>query len=214
MDASYPASEVARAQHTREEATQIALETVAEGGPLACVLEFLCRTMEDESVDRVIACIHPLNDDATMFRDTAAPSLDKSYREATDGMLVSSMTGPCCHAVITRQTVVVPEVAADPKWAKFQAFAEPLGIRSCWSTPIFSNDGKVLGTFAHYYFEARDPSPRDERLVELMTVLRRLLSSGAGRKRRCGSSTKRWSSAFKPRRGSGCKYGTSRRICW
>jgi GAF domain-containing protein len=26
----------------------------------------------------------------------------------------------------------------------------------------------VLGTFAHYYFEARDPSPRDARLVELM----------------------------------------------
>src|SRR5262245_38552930 len=169
MDASYPGSEAARAQRAREEATQVALETVAEGGPLAGVLEFLCRTMEDESVDRVIACIHPLNDEATMFRDTAAPSLDKSYRAAVDGMLVSSMTGPCCYAATTRQTVVVPEVAADPRWVKFQEFAEPLGIRSCWSTPIFSNEGKVLGTFAHYYFEARDPSPRDERMVELMT---------------------------------------------
>ena len=169
MDASYPGSEAAPAQRAHDEATQVALETVAEGGPLAGVLEFLCRTMEAESVDRVIACIHPLNEDATIFRDTAAPSLDKSYREAVDGMLVSSMTGPCCHAATTRQTVVVPEVAADPKWVKFQEFAEPLGIRSCWSTPIFSNEGKVLGTFAHYYFEARDPSPRDARMVELMT---------------------------------------------
>ena len=91
------------------------------------------------------------------------------YREATDGVLVSSMKGPCCYAAATRQTVVVPEVAADPKWVKFREFAEPLGIRSCWSTPIFSSGGKVLGTFAHYYFEARDPSPRDERMVELMT---------------------------------------------
>jgi PAS domain S-box-containing protein len=169
MDTSYPGSETARAQRAREEATQVALETVAEGGPLAGVLEFLCRTMEDESVDRVIACIHPLNEDATMFRDTAAPSLDKRYREAVDGMRVSSMTGPCCYAATTRQTVVVPAVAADPKWGKFQEFAEPLGIRSCWSTPIFSHEGKVLGTFAHYYFEARDPSPRDERMVELLT---------------------------------------------
>ena len=169
MDASYPGSEAAPEQRAHDEATQVALETVAEGGPLAGVLEFLCRTMEAESVDRVIACIHPLNEDATIFRDTAAPSLDKSYREAVDGMLVSSMTGPCCHAATTRQTVVVPEVAADPKWVKFQEFAEPLGIRSCWSTPIFSNEGKVLGTFAHYYFEARDPSPRDARMVELMT---------------------------------------------
>src|SRR6266850_1984067 len=103
-----------------------------------------------------------------MFRDTAAPSLDNSHREATDGMLVSSMTGPCCEAVTTRQTVVVPEVAADPKWARFLEFAAPLGIRSVWSTPILSNEGKVLGTFAHYYFETRDPSPRDERMVELL----------------------------------------------
>ena len=161
MDAPYPGPDAARSQRPRDEATQVALETVAEGGPLAGVLEFLCRTMEDESVDRVIACIHPLNDDATVFRDTAAPSLDKSYREAVDGVLVSSMIGPCCHAAATRETVVVPGVAADPRWVRFLEFAGPLGIRSCWSTPIFSNDGKVLGTFAHYYFEARDPSPRD-----------------------------------------------------
>src|SRR5262245_19072584 len=163
MSASYPGSE-ARAPRAREATTQIALETVAEGGPLAGVLDFLCRTMEQESRDRVIACIHPLNEDATVFCDTAAPSLGKSYRETINGILVSSMIGPCCHAVTTRQIVVAPDLAADPKWAGFLEFAEPLGIRSCWSTPIFSKD-KVLGTFAHFYFEPRDPSPRDKRMV-------------------------------------------------
>jgi PAS domain S-box-containing protein len=166
---THPGSEAARAQRGREETTQVALETIAEGGPLAGVLEFLCRTMEDESLDRVIACIHPLDEDASIFLYAAAPSLDESYREAVKGMLVSSMTGPCCHAITTRQTVVVPEVAADPRCVKFREFADPLGIRSAWCTPIFSNEGKVLGTFAHYYFEARDPSPRDARMVELLT---------------------------------------------
>ena len=75
MDASYPGSEAARPHRAREEATQVALETVADGGPLSGVLEFLCRTMEHESVDRVVACIHPLSEDATVFCDTAAPSL-------------------------------------------------------------------------------------------------------------------------------------------
>jgi len=169
MDAPYLASDAARAQRAREGTTQGALETVAEGGPLAGVLDFLCRTMEDESRDRVIACIHPLNADATVFCDTAAPSLASSYRAATDGIPVASMTGPCCVAAATRHTVIVPDIAADPRWVKFRAFAEPLGIRSAWSTPIFSNGGTVIGTFAHYYFEARDPSPRDERMVELLT---------------------------------------------
>jgi len=107
MSTLHPRSE-RRTQRLHEEATQVALETVAEGGPLAGVLDFLCRTMEDESRDHVIACIHPVNEDATMFCDTAAPSLDKGYREAINGVLVSSMTGPCCHAVATRRIVVVP----------------------------------------------------------------------------------------------------------
>lgn len=169
MNASYRLTKAARVRHPHEEATQVDLQTVARADELADVLEFLCRAMEDESVDRVVACIHPLNEDATMFRDTVAPSLDKSYRELTDGVLVSSMTGPCSHAVATRQTVVVPDLAADPKWVKFREFADPLGIRSAWSTPIFSTEGKILGTFAHYYFDARDPSPRDERMVKLLS---------------------------------------------
>ena len=169
MDASSRLTKAARVRHPQKEATQVDLQTVARADELASVLEFLCRAMEDRSVDRVIACIHPLNDDATKFRDPAAPSLDKSYRESTDGVLVSSMTGPCCQAVATRQTAVVPDLAADPKWAKFREFADPLGIRSAWSTPIFSNEGKILGTFAHYYFEVRDPSPRDKRMVQLLS---------------------------------------------
>src|SRR6185437_14454408 len=75
---------------------------------------------------------------------------------------------PCCHAVATRRIVAASDLAADPKWDGFQKFAEPLGIRSAWSTPIFSSQGKVLGTFAHFYSEPRDPSPRDERMVELL----------------------------------------------
>src|SRR6185295_17135344 len=153
VTSTHPGSDAARAQRGREETTQVALETVAEGGPL----------------DRVIACIHPLSEDESKFLFAVAPSLDKSYHEAVEGMLVSTMTGPCCHAIATRQTYVVPEVAADPKIVKFQEFAEPLGIRSAWCTPIFSNERKVLGTFAHYYFEAREPSPRDARMVELLT---------------------------------------------
>jgi hypothetical protein len=83
MNASYPKSAAARARPAHEERTQVAVETAPEREQLATVLEFLCRAMEDESVDRVIACIHPLNKDATMFLDAVAPSLDTRYSEST-----------------------------------------------------------------------------------------------------------------------------------
>lgn len=58
MNPLCPVSE-ASAQSTREEATQVALGTVAEGGPLAGTLEFLWCTMEHESRDRVVASRTP-----------------------------------------------------------------------------------------------------------------------------------------------------------
>ena len=49
--------------------------------------------------------------------------------------------------------------------------AEPHGLRSCWSTPIVGNSGKVLGSFAMYYREPRTPSPAETRALEMATHL-------------------------------------------
>ena len=35
-----------------------------------------------------------------------------------------------------------------------------------WSRPLFSGEGKVLGTFAILYREVRSPSPADLQLIE------------------------------------------------
>src|SRR5205823_4758716 len=45
------------------------------------------------------------------------------------------------------------------------------GLRACWSTPIFSTDGKVLGTFAMYYREPRTPAEAELRLIRAATYL-------------------------------------------
>ncbi len=65
--------------------------------------------------------------------------------------------------------MTVPDVEGDPQWAAFAEFAVPLGIRSGWSTPILSSEGRVLGTFANYYREQGDPNPQDRQLVEIVT---------------------------------------------
>src|SRR5688572_31755297 len=89
----------------RGETALEAIKAIVAGGPLPTVLDFLCRAMEEESRDGVIACIHPVDEAGTMFRDGAAPSLPRAYSEATNGMCVASMAGPCCHAVATQQPV-------------------------------------------------------------------------------------------------------------
>ena len=42
----------------------------------------------------------------------------------------------------------------------------PYGIRSVWSRPLFTSEGKALGTFAILYREARSPGATDLQLIE------------------------------------------------
>ena len=67
--------------------------------------------------------------------------------------------------------MIVEDIATDPLWADCRESALSHSLRACWSTPIFSSQGKVIGTIAMYYRELRGPSPRDQENVEQITHL-------------------------------------------
>ena len=71
----------------------------------------------------------------------------------------------------TRQPVVVTDVTTDPLWTDYRDLAKISGLRACWSTPILSSQGKVLGSFAMYRQESRGPRPEENRLTEIATHL-------------------------------------------
>jgi PAS domain S-box-containing protein len=48
------------------------------------------------------------------------------------------------------------------------------GVQACWSAPILSAAGDVLGTFAVYYVERRDPGAEDLRIVEIASHLAKI----------------------------------------
>src|SRR4029077_17785791 len=53
----------------------------------------------------------------------------------------------------------------------YRDLALPHGLRACWSTPIFSSRGNVIATFAMYYREPRNPTQRDQQIVDQITHL-------------------------------------------
>src|SRR6185437_10550908 len=79
--------------------------------------------------------------------------------------------GSCGTAAYRGERVIVRDIATDPLWASYKAAAEPFGLAACWSTPIIDANGRVLGTFAMYYGEPRDPTPQDIELTETATLL-------------------------------------------
>jgi C4-dicarboxylate-specific signal transduction histidine kinase len=67
--------------------------------------------------------------------------------------------------------VIVSDIATDPLWADFRDLAMTHGLRACWSAPILSSTGRVLGTFATYYREPRSPSSQEHNVIERITHL-------------------------------------------
>jgi formate hydrogenlyase transcriptional activator len=67
--------------------------------------------------------------------------------------------------------VVVSDIAVDPLWAAYRHLPLAHGLRACWSAPIMSSEGQVLGTFAMYYREPRSPSPPDLYVLEQIASL-------------------------------------------
>ena len=145
------------------------LEMLLQNLPLPQVLRSLALTMEKQSRHKVITAIHLLDKTGTRFDLAVAPSLSESYCLATKGMDVASRAGPCCVAVLTRKRATVSDVDADTQWKAFAEFARPLGIRAGWSTPVFSSRGEIVGTFANYYDQPREPDAHDIAAVDMLT---------------------------------------------
>src|SRR6185436_9947362 len=123
------------------------LELIAGGQPLASVLETLCRVAEG-ICEGSHCSIMLLDEKGTRLYPGAAPSLPRSYVEAFKGREIASCWGPCGSAVSRREQVIASDIQADPLWAQCRDFILSYDLRACWSTPIFSSEGDVLGAFA------------------------------------------------------------------
>jgi len=142
------------------------LEMIALGTRLEEVLEKLIRLIESQTPS-MLGSVLLLDKDGVHVRHGAAPHLPPEYVKAVDGQPIGPNAGSCGTAMYTRKPVVVTDILIDPLWTNYRELANQHKLRACWSTPIFSSAGKVLGSFAMYYVEPRAPRPDDLKLAEL-----------------------------------------------
>src|SRR6266436_5579496 len=146
------------------------LEMVAKGDSLADILDSLCLLVEEQS-SGVLASILLMDPNGKQLRHGAAPNLPQPYTNAIDGLVIGPAVGSCGTAGYRAEQVIVSDIALDPLWDDFRNLALTHSLRACWSTPIFSSDGKVTGTFAMYYREPRSPSSLEQDTIKHITYL-------------------------------------------
>lgn len=126
------------------------LHRISIGEPCSEVLKQICLALE--SLDPALRCaVMLLSDDGQRLLSSAAPSLPAAYCQAIDGARVGPAVGACGTAAYRGEDVFVADIDSDPLWANYKSAALMHGLAACWSSPIISPEGSVLGTFALYW---------------------------------------------------------------
>jgi formate hydrogenlyase transcriptional activator len=134
------------------------------GSLLPEVLATIARAVESQAEGMVCTIWLP-NEDGKQLHCAAAPSLP-GFSASIGPMTVCAKGASCGTAVYRKEPVYVSDILSDPIWDDYRDRMLPYGIRSVWSRPLFTSEGKVLGTFAMLYREARSPSTSDLQLIE------------------------------------------------
>ncbi len=185
IDARVRGAEALRAGLHRSEALLAGerrlLEMVAGGRPMRDILRALCQLVEATASGS--SCSIVLLDPAgAALQEAIAPSIAAEFNDAVRGWPLQRVGGPCVMAARDKVQVIMPDVATDTRWRNgWRALAQQHGLRSCWSTPIVSLAGQVLGTFALYQREPGSPDARQRELIAQFTHIASIAIEGAQR---------------------------------
>ncbi len=146
------------------------LERIARGAPLNETLEGIVLLIEGQT-NGMMASVLLVDQEQQCVRHGAAPNLPPPYAMRLDGMAIGPAAGSCGAAAFLGECVIVDDIATHPNWVEYRDLALPHGLAACWSSPIFSPERVVLGTFAMYYRERRGPTDAERQWVTAATHL-------------------------------------------
>lgn len=145
-------------------------EMIAANAPLHEILSNLVLLIESQS-PHMLCSVLQLSEDGNHIRHVVAPSLPDAYIKAIDGSPIGPKHGSCGTAMFRGKPVIVTDIFSDPLWEDYRDYAAAIDVAACWSTPILSSKGKVLGSFAMYYREPRTPTGEESNLTNVATKL-------------------------------------------
>ena len=141
------------------------LELLSSSASLTEMLEGIVQGVEQLNPE-MLCSVLLLDEQGKHLLKGAAPSLPDFYNAAIDGMAIGLGVGSCGTAAFTAERVIVEDISTHPYWAKAKNLAARAGLGACWSEPVLSSSGQVLGTFAIYHRTAHAPTAADLSLIE------------------------------------------------
>jgi len=166
-----PPQDPSRVEEAQDQSSLFSSESVLKlqklifaGSPLSEVLTNIAQVVEGQAKGMFCTIWLPGEDGKELYC-AAAPSLP-GFSAEVGTMAVGPKGGSCGTAVYRKESVYVTDILTDPIWENYRDRMLPFGIRSVWSRPLFTSEGKALGTFSINYRESRSPGASDLQLIE------------------------------------------------
>ncbi len=163
----------------REHMRQHTLEKVAKGHSLQEIMLQVIESVESIYPESMCSILF-MDEEGKHLVSGAAPSLPDFFNQAINGVKIGMNVGSCGTAAFLGERVVVEDIVSHPYWANYKDLAAAAERGSCWSEPICSTSGLVLGTFAIY---RKGPSVPDEQKIALIESAANLLGIALERAR-------------------------------
>ena len=151
-----------------EEGQKRILQMIEDDAPLPEILKSLVLLIEAQTPE-MLCSVLLLSADGNHIVHGAAPNLPEQYVNAVNGAPIGPKHGSCGTAMYRGEPVIVTDIFSDPLWEDYRDLAAGTGLRACWSTPIMSRRGKVLGSFAMYYKQPQSPTGAEAHLTRVAT---------------------------------------------
>src|SRR5580693_7902119 len=140
------------------------LKLILAGSELSEVLTIIAGLVESQGNGTLCTIWLPDADGKHLYC-AAAPSLP-GFSAASGRTSIGPKGASCGTAVYRREPVFVADILQEPSWDGYRDRVVRLGIRAVWSRPLFTREGKILGTVAILYREVRHPGGTDLQLIE------------------------------------------------
>lgn len=141
------------------------LAMITRNQPLSEILTRLVLEMESLMPGSLCSILY-LDEEGKHLLRGVAPHLPEEYVKLTDRAPVAPRTGSCGTAAYENRMVISSDIQTDPLWESYRDLAARFDLRACWSKPIHSSHGGVLGTFAIYHHDVYVPADSEIKLLE------------------------------------------------
>jgi len=163
----YQADEAMRESEAWLAAQKEAFQAAMNGAPLKASLDILLSAAAKQAGGDTRCAFYVANAEATELRHVTGMS--EAYARAVDHFDIGPDSLSCGLAVHRGCTIATADVFQEPRWKPWLWLAEEHGFRGCWSFPIETSSGKIVGTFAMYFREPREATARDHQFAAVLT---------------------------------------------